>query len=398
MNKELKQILSEINRISKSLVIHPTKLTTTQLLGGSELSEWTIRKYGGLKAIVKANFPVSDKKLVDIQNQKEVSTYINKLERDLGKRHSFEARVEKEMITAIKSLPKNALKFPVPTVSKTKKHDCDMTIEFMLSDIHYGKFTGGENPFNLSICRERVRHAVSVLLREIEQHKMIFNVHRLIIAVIGDVIESYTMHGLESAVGCEFNNPKQIDEAVESLWYDVISPLAKTGLKIDFVGVSGNHDRTEQKKTMNKPGENLVTWIIYKGLQRLANTAGIKNIKFHIPEESFTTLNIYGNICLYEHTDNVASPERRPFETLMQKRSKQIGKQIDFLRGGHWHEYMCFDRGRIIINESVAGQDGYSETMGFNSSAGQTINFYIKTNKRPTCFYKSFPVYLNHIK
>ncbi len=396
MSKELKSIVSSIKKVAKDLSVHPANLSVAQLLSATDLSEWQLRKYGGLPSIKKAHFPIPDKALAEIQNQREVASYISKMEKDLGKKDAVEERLTRELIEAFKSL--SVKKVTLAKTSKKNKAKSDMTIEAMFSDIHYGKLTGGKEKFNLSICRARIRHAVKVLLREIEQHKLYFNVERLIIAAIGDIIESYTMHGLESAIGCEFNNPKQIDEAVESLWFDVLVPLASTGLKIDFVGVCGNHDRTEPKKTMNKPGENLVTWIIYKGLARLAKIAGMTNVTFAIPEESYTTLDIYGNTCLYEHTDNVGSPERKPFEMLIHKRSKQIGKQIDFLRGGHWHEYMCFDRGRIIINESVAGQDGYSETMGFNSSAGQTINYYIRTDKRPTCFYKSFPVYLQHIK
>ena len=78
----------------------------------------------------------------------------------------------------------------------------------------------------------------------------------------------------------------------------------------------------------------------------------------------------------------------------MNNRSKQLGKVIDFGRFGHYHEYACYDRGRIIINESVCGQDSYANVLGHSSTAGQTINYYIETKTRPTCFFKSFPVWL----
>ena len=395
MTKEVKYIVAEIKRVAKKLGVHYSQLTKAQLLDNSDIKEWEIRKRGGLSAIRSAYLPVTNKALAEIQSQRETAAYIRKLEKQIAEKDLFEKRVLRDVTEAIKALPLKRVDIPTPKISKGKS---DMTIEFMLSDIHYGKQIPGANSVNLSVIRARVRHAVSVLLREIEQHQTFFNVERLIIAVIGDVIESYTMHGLESAIGCEFGNSRQIDEAIESLWYDVLVPIAKTGLKVDFVGVPGNHDRVESKKTLHKPGENLVTWIIYKGLERLAKTAGMKNVKFHIPRESYYVLDIYGSPCLYEHTDEVVAPERNHFEKLIQKRSKQIGKQIHFLRGGHWHESINFDRGRIIINESVPGQDGFSETKGYNSSSGQTINYYIKTDKRPTPFYKSFPVYLDHIR
>ena len=387
-------IVSEMKRVAKLYQVEPFALTQAQFLKETDVKEWQLRKLGGFAGIKKVSFPQQDKALAEIQGGRETASYIRKLEKQLAERQLFEERLTKDVMGAIGKLPLAKIEIPKLIKDKTKR---DMTIEFMLSDVHYGKLTGGDKPFNLSICRARVRHAVSVLLREIEHNKMLFNVERLIIAVIGDIIESYTMHGLESAIGCEFNNPSQVDEAIESIWFDVVVPLAKTGLTLDFVGVTGNHDRTEVKKTMNKPGLNQLSYIIYQAIKRLATVAGLKNITFHIPHESFTVLDIYGSPALFEHCDNVGAPEKRQFELLMQKRGKQVGKQIHFLRGGHWHEYMCFDRGRIIINESVSGQDGYSETMGFNSSAGQTINYYIKTDVRPTPFYKSFPVCLSHI-
>jgi len=42
----------------------------------------------------------------------------------------------------------------------------------------------------------------------------------------------------------------------------------------------------------------------------------------------------------------------------------------------------------------VCGQDSYAEIKGFNTSAGQTINYYVDTKARPSSFYYSFPVYL----
>lgn len=395
MNKELKKIIKAIRSAAKENGVTPQQVSKTHVLSQPDVKEWELRKFGGLSAIKTAHFPETEKALTEIKLQSEVKSYVRKLEKQVVEFQLFEKRVTEDVVRAISSLQIKKVEIPKAHISR---HKPAMTLELMLSDIHYGKLTGGDNPFNLSICRARIRHVVEVLLREIEQHRQHFNVERLILAVIGDIIESYTMHGLESSIGCEFNNPKQVDEAIESLWFDVLVPLSKTGLKIDFVGVTGNHDRTETKRTMNKPGVNQLTWIIYRGLERLAKTAGMKNVTFHIPEECFHVLDIYGAPCLYEHTDNTNSPERKSLEGLIQKRSKQVGKQILFLRGGHWHESINYDRGRIIINESVPGQDGYSETMGFNSQAGQTINFYIQTSVRKTPFYKSFPVALDHIK
>lgn len=384
-------IEKKIKAVAKELDIHPSQVTQAQLLKAGDVTEWQLRKLGGLAAIKKAHFPMVDKDLLTIQSQKDVSKYINKLEKDVANRQLFEERLQREMGEAIGRL---SLKKYTPPVVKRSKSKREMTMELMLSDIHYGLKS---KEFNLSVCRARIQHAVSVFLKELEDNDKLFNVERIILAVLGDIIQSYTMHGVESALSSEFSNPRQIDEAIESLYFDVLIPLSQTGRRIDFVGVTGNHDRYDPKRTMNYPGLNNVTWVIYKGLQRLAKISGLTNIKFHIPEECYVILPIYNNNCLYEHGDNTAANTKAAFETKLKDRGKQTNQIVHFGRFGHYHEYQCFGHGLIIVNESVCGQDSYSETMGFTTTAGQTINYYIQTDVRPNCFYKSFPVYLGHI-
>lgn len=287
------------------------------------------------------------------------------------------AELNKQPTIKIKKLPSN----------KKKR----MTIESLFSDIHFGKKT---DTFDLKKCRERLRHYVSVKLREIFDRSKLFNVERLIVAFLGDLIESATMHGLESLKGCEFGNSKQVQEAIRSLFEDVLTPFAGLGIPIDVVCVTGNHDRTEAKRTYHNPGEENLTWIIYNTLEMLSEQAGWKHVKFQIARGPYATLDIYGKTCLYEHYDNAGSNTRKALEELMMKRQKQVGKVISFMRGGHYHEATVYGRGTIITNGSVCGQDSFADVLGFDTEAVQIINFYIETKTRPTPFYSSFPVFL----
>src|SRR5690606_42018520 len=66
--------------------------------------------------------------------------------------------------------------------------------------------------FNLEILKKRLKEVTDVTLKEIARDQAHYNVERLIIALLGDIIESYTMHNLESARGCEFGNSRQRSE------------------------------------------------------------------------------------------------------------------------------------------------------------------------------------------
>lgn len=388
-NDRLKQIIKRIQQVADSLGIHPTELSqATFFKHVDDISPWELRKLGGLGGIKKAHFPVVSKDLVAIREQKEVAKYVNELEKRLSEKELFNKLALDAIKDALSSIKIEKIK--VPKV-KQSHHKNKMTIEAMLSDIHYGKKT---KTFNLAICRRRMQDFVSVLLQEIEDNKKLYHVDKIIIALLGDIIESYTMHGIESTLSCEFGNAKQMQSAIESLYKDVLVPIAKTGLDIYVPCVTGNHDRTEYSRTYNDPGVNNMTWVIYNSLKQLCEASGMKNVTFYIPTESYVVLGIYGNHCLYEHGDNTKANTKAAFEALLTNRSRQVGKVIDFARFGHYHEYACYDRGRIIVNESVCGQDSYANVLGHTSTAGQTLNYYIETDERPTCFYKSFPVWL----
>lgn len=388
-NERIKKITEGIQLAAEKLGIHPTEVTKAQFFNYVvDVSPWDLREVGGLGGIKNAHFPVMSKDLVTIRQQSETSKYIKTMEKKLGEMNLLDLNMKKAIVEAVQQLKVEKIKVPAIRPTKGTK----MTMELMLSDIHYGKKT---ETFNLAVCRQRMQYLTQTFLEELaRKQKEGYNVHNLIIAIIGDLIESYTFHGLESAIGCEFGNAKQVQSAIQSLFYDVLVPLAKTGIDIQVPCVTGNHDRSETIRTMNNPGENNLTWIIYNTLEELCKASGLKNIKFHISTGSYVILDVYGNNCLYEHGDNAGANTKKAFDSLMEKRARQHNITLHFGRFGHYHEYAVFDRGRIIINESVCGQDSYAEVKGFKTSAGQTINYYVETKKRPNSFYYSFPVFL----
>lgn len=266
-----------------------------------------------------------------------------------------------------------------------------MTKELLLSDLHFGKKT---ETYNLATLRARLQHLTSVFIREIKDSSKNFSVDRIVIACLGDVIESATMHGMESMRGAEFGNPKQVTEAIFSLFDDVLEPVAQLGIPVTFVGITGNHDRTQLKKTYHNPGEENETYVIYKMLENFCTIAGYSNITFVIPKEAFACIQIYKDNVLYEHYDLVKGLNRPTLEKHMLQRSRQLKKVLAFMRGGHYHEATMYGRGLIIVNGSPVTDDPYSKGLGFTCEPVQTINSYVENKNRPNSFYKYFPVYL----
>jgi Icc-related predicted phosphoesterase len=302
---------------------------------------------------------------------------------------------QQDIVAAIGQATASLAPRPKVKLRKTKKSGkTKMTIEAMISDVHVGKKT---STFNLDVCRLRLRQYTEVLIGEIERASKNYDVEKIILAFLGDIIENALMHGRESTMNCEFGNPEQVRWAIELFMQEVIEPVAALGIPVIALGITGNHDREEMIKTYNHPGMNSLTWVIYKSLQMLTERAGFSHVKWTIPDGIYTTLNIYGDEILYEHGDHVSGGNtKKAYTNHMVKRSQQLNTIIKGIRAGHFHEYACFDNGTIIVNASVPGQDSYADVLGFSSNAGQVINFYVKTANRQSSFYHSFLVQLGN--
>lgn len=307
-----------------------------------------------------------------------------------------------DILEAIKAAAREVNKVQTPKITKKfSKDKKNMTMELLVSDVHVGKLTA---TFNHEVLKRRLSQMADTTIKEMERASEHYNIDRIIVAFAGDLIESATMHGTESAKGCEFGNSRQVQECLTQLWSLLFLPIAqaagKHGARVDAVGVTGNHDRTETHRSYVNPGEDNVTFIVYKTMEEFTKLAGFKNVTWHIPVDPYQYLEVYGEGILWEHYDNAKGCSRQALESLLSKRVNQIGKPIRFMRGGHFHEPTEFGVGKIIINGNVPGNDGYATVLGFDCEPSQTLNFYIEREKsdsisRETSFYKRMLIQLN---
>jgi hypothetical protein len=269
---------------------------------------------------------------------------------------------------------------------KTSDKKPNMTMEVMYTDVHMGK---SSETFNRQVCIDRTKAFMETVRGEYERYSRLYNIERLVLFLGGDNIENANIHGIESTKGCEAPTPVQVVWYIESVFENILLPVSEMGVDVDVVCIAGNHDRQDEKKTFHYPGYDSEAWIMYNTLEKLTHWSGLKGFTWHIPKGVFHTLDIYGNTILYEHGDHVKGTSRAALNAHLHKRSQQIGRLITGLRCGHWHEYLCMDEGRAVINASVCGTDSYAEVLGYSSKAGQVINYYIDS-ERDNSFYHSF--------
>lgn len=342
-------------------------------------------------------FDVSDsksalKQLQEVARVKRSNSLTSRQNKKILDALNEQQDVMEQIKLAVDSLKKVSV-HRIPAI-KPAREKTNMTVEALYSDIHIGKLT---ETFNLEVCRKRLRHYTTVLIQEMHRKSAHYNVEQLIIALLGDIIENATMHGIESMRGCEFANPEQVRYAIELLMEEVMTPLAQLGLPTKVICIAGNHDRTDEKKTMQMPGKNGLSWIIYQTLKMVCDKAGFKNFEWGIPDGAYSVVDVYGNPILFEHLDLVNGNTKAAFLNHLAKRSSQVGYVLKGLRGGHYHEHCVYDNGRVVVNGSVCGGDSYADLLGFSSIASQVITYYVETKNRPSSYYHSFNVQLDHI-
>lgn len=295
-----------------------------------------------------------------------------------------------ELLEQIEELVAQVKPYKTRPATKPVKGRTSMTMEALISDLHIGKLT---NDFNLEVARQRLRKFVDVFYAEYKRYGQLYNIDRVVLAIIGDLFENSVMHGAESLAGCEFQNPEQIRWCIQLLFEEVIQPIAALGVRIDVVGVAGNHGRQEKAKTYQLPTKNSLEWVILKTLQLLCEKTGQINVKWTITEGGYVVMDIYGNKILYEHGDLIKGYSRDACLKHLANRSSQVGYLLAGMRFGHIHTFMSYEDGRIISNASLCGADSYSEALGYTSQPGMVINYYCDS-KRENKFYHSFLVQL----
>lgn len=339
---------------------------------------------------LKGGEEYSLKQLKDLVRTRKSNSFTSKENREILQLWNDRDDILDAVRAAASEINRIKIKFSKPPkVSKSSKKK-KMTKELLLSDIHFGKKT---DTFNLEVCKKRLEEVVHSTIGEINRDSKEYNIDEIVVALLGDIIENYSMHVLESAKGCEFGNARQIYEALKNIFTIVILPLNQLGIKMRVVCVTGNHDRDGTTRTYHNPGEENFTHVIYNALKDFSELAGLKNIEFVIPKEPWAIVEIYGNIVLYEHYDNCKNADRKGLESLMTKRSNQLGINIDYMRGGHFHEPTSFRNGRMQINGCLTGNDSFASVLGFNAEASQILNSWVDSDRKYK-MYRSFNILL----
>lgn len=272
-----------------------------------------------------------------------------------------------------------------------------MTVELLLSDLQIGKLAPG---YNTLIARKRLFEYARAAMFQIEQKIALgYRIERIILALVGDIIESDKKHK-NSARATDTGTAEQIYDAIEGLFEFVIEPLARLGVKVEVIGVTGNHDHDDHGINMFRPGREHLSYPLYRVLELLSSRAGYSNVSFNTPDGSYAVTDIYGQHVLYEHGVGVAVTEQA-MKAHKIKRAEQEQKHITYFRMGDKHTVTSFNSGQMVVNGAFFGAKKggmeYSGIAGFSSVAAQWMGFHVRRDDNRMTLYDCFTIQLDHV-
>lgn len=272
-----------------------------------------------------------------------------------------------------------------------------VTVEILLSDLQIGKLSPG---YNTLTARKRLFEFGRAALFQIEQKASVgYRVERIVLGLLGDIIESDKKHK-NSARATDTGTAEQIFDAMEGIFEFVVEPLARLGIPMDIVGITGNHDWDDHGLNMFQPGKQQLSWPLYKSMEMLTARAGYSKVKWIIPEGSYAIVDFYGQYCLYEHGVGVSVAEAS-MKAHKIKRAEQEKKHLTYFRMGDKHTVTSFNSGQMVVNGAFfgagAGGTEYSGIAGYSSVPAQWMGFHVRREDSRLTLYDTFTIQLDHV-
>ena len=273
-----------------------------------------------------------------------------------------------------------------------------ITIELLFSDLQIGKLMDG---YDSQVALRRVDEWIEVATNRITSYQVQgYKIDKIILAVLGDVIESDKKHE-NSGRGCDIGTADQMKLSIDILYQKVIKTLARFNAPLDIVMVTGNHDHDGHGLSMFMPGREHLSWPMYHAVRMLTEASGIK-AEFFIPEGSHHIHNVYGSNILYEHGVGVATSEAA-MKAHVAKRINQTKEYIHLFRMGDKHNICRFNNDRFTVNGAFFGDDrigsDFSGIKGYDGEPAQIMFAYVqRADDRRTPIFDSLVIQLGHVK
>jgi predicted phosphodiesterase len=259
--------------------------------------------------------------------------------------------------------------------SGVRKNGHVMEVPLVLaSDWHWGETVdpdqvGGQNAFNRSIAKKRVKLLGSTILDLCFNHNTNPNYPGIVLCLAGDMITGAIHDDLrETNDGPVTLSVMEVQENLIGL----ITMLADKFGKVFVPCVPGNHGRTTIKPRAKNRVFDSWEWVIYTNLEKWFKDDA--RVTIHVPNEVDAHFAIYGHRFMLTHGDTLGvkggdgiigalGPIARG-AIKVGRSEAQCGRDFDTLLIGHYHTYIPRgDAVPVLANGSLIGYNEYARLL-----------------------------------
>jgi len=250
--------------------------------------------------------------------------------------------------------------------------------EVLLSDYQIGKI--GQY-YNSELAEKAMIKYGSELMRIINKNRYNYKSKKIVLALLGDLVEDHMKHGVQSATSTDCGLSEQMAKAIEHLWVYVVQPLSALGINMEVMCIAGNHGSSQHKgMDVFKAGLYSYDYTMYKSLEGYCKVSGYDHVKFLIPEGMFGYTDIFGRYVVYSHGYTHGCTEKN-LEDERARRSNQLKRYVEYYRCGDMHHVCNYDNGKLVVNGAFFGADTegqeYSGVLGFSSIPAQVMMLHV---------------------
>lgn len=399
-NKKNKQVIKKEQKITVDYIVkviskimldldltidkvNVSKLTDTD----GRLTDWELRKFGGLSSIKKSHFP-TEKNLDVIHQQKGINKYIQTLEDKVGELEYLSKQIGDAISKNIKPVKVKSYK----RREKIRKSDIKTDMVAMLNDLHIGLIVDPKevnylNTFNFEIASRRIAFFIDEVCN-FKKYKR-DSVGKLHLILNGDLIGGI-IHGL---LGRDYELLTHQFNGAVHIFVHAIARLSEEYPEVVVYLSTGNHGELPSRRegghrVISQVYDSIEGQIFYAVSAAHKNTKNVSFVASHglyqdVELPAGRAVACHGHIMLSKALGN-------PGKTINSKalsvavtdlnnseiRQKRDPIKLILLGHTHCHFHMTTGDGVQIYNApSLSGIDSFAYSIGINHNLTGQLMF-----------------------
>jgi hypothetical protein len=276
---------------------------------------------------------------------------------------------------------------PVFKRRRARAHLPEREAVLLLSDWQLGELvseveTGGVNAYSWAVAERRAARLVDAVTGSLEHQMRGYQVSRLVIAVLGDIVEGHDVFNgqpwsLDKDAAMQTLDGSELLAGVICALCEAVAPH---GVTVDVYAVPGNHGKPGGRAGGQTPVTFNFDHLLYRMLEKELRNQPVR--EFAIEPAGRLLFEAAGHVFLMTHGNEVRGWGGFPFYGLDKTHARltmELETLFKFWLLGHWHADATLPagRGKRIVNGTMVGANQLTQSAVLTTSDPCQLLLYV---------------------